>query len=263
MMQAALMLHDVGMTYAPTRRLFMRNARDVVALKEVNLEIAEGEIVALVGESGAGKTTLAKLVLGLERPTHGHIYVDGVDLTTLSTEALRQLRHRMHLIFQDPYSSLHPRMRIGEIVAESLKLSGKANDQQTVLDAVSEVDLVPSERFVDRYPHELSGGQRQRVAMARAIVHQPRLIIADEPTSMLDVSLRVGILDLIRRMRERHRVAVLFITHDLAVARYVADRIAVLHQGRLVEVGASSQVIDAPQHTYTQRLIAACEGRLV
>ncbi len=261
--KVALELWDVGMTYAPSHRLFMRNARSVVALQQVNLTIAESEIVALVGESGAGKSTIARLVLGLERPTQGHILVDGVDLTTLSKEALRQLRHRMHLVFQDPYSSLHPRMRIGEIVTEPLRFSGQPQDAQAVLDALSEVDLLPAINFVSRYPHELSGGQRQRVAMARAIVHRPRLIIADEPTSMLDVSLRVGILDLIRRMRDRHGMAVLFITHDLTVARYVADRIAVLHAGRLVEVGPSAQVIDSPQHAYTQRLIAACEGRLV
>jgi len=234
----------------------------LAAVKDVTLEIAAAEIVGLVGMSGAGKSTLGRIVLGLERPDHGQVMFEGIDLARLPERALRPMRQRMHLIFQDPYASLHPGMRVAQIVAEPLVIAGIKGEDRAghVATALTEVDLTPAARFVRRFPHELSGGQRQRVALARALIGRPRFVVADEPTSMLDVSLRAGILDLIARMRARYGIAFLFITHDLAVARYVSDRIGVMHEGRLIELGVAEEVIQRPQHEYTRALLAASEG---
>lgn len=231
----------------------------LAAVNDVTLSIAAAEIVGLVGMSGAGKSTLGRIMLGLERPDRGRVMFDGVDLARLPERALRPMRRRMHLIFQDPYASLHPGMRVAQIVAEPLVIAGiKGGDRaEHVATALAEVDLAPAARFERRFPHELSGGQRQRVALARALIGRPRFIVADEPTSMLDVSLRAGILDLIAGMRARYDIAFLFITHDLAVARYVSDRIGVMHQGRLIELGPAEEVIHRPRHEYTRALLAA------
>lgn len=237
-------------------------AAPLAAVNDVTLSIAPAEIVGLVGMSGAGKSTLGRIVLGLERPDQGQVLFDGVDLAQLSERALRPMRQHMHLIFQDPYASLHPGMRVAQIVAEPLMIAGMRGKDRAehVAAALEEVDLTPVARFARQYPHELSGGQRQRVALARAFIGRPRFVVADEPTSMLDVSLRAGILDLIARMRARYQIAFLFITHDLAVARYVSDRIGVMHEGRLIELGAAEEVIHRPQHEYTRALLAASEG---
>jgi len=234
---------------------------DVAALSDVSLTIAHGEIVSLVGQSGAGKTTLGRILLGLERPDSGEVWFDGQDLFTLTNRQLRKTRQRMHLMFQDPYASLHPGMRVAAVVGEPLAIAGLSAKGQTprVQEALEEVDLSPATSFMPRYPHELSGGQRQRVALARALVGRPLFIVADEPTSMLDVSLRAGVLNLLQRIRERHDVAVLVITHDLAVAQHVSDRIAVLFQGRIVESGATGDVVAAPLHPYTRALLDAAE----
>ncbi|GAC1638111.1 MAG: dipeptide ABC transporter ATP-binding protein [Herpetosiphon sp.] len=243
---------------------WLRRAAVVPAVQDVSLAIAPGEIVALVGMSGAGKSTVGRMVLGLERPDSGEVLFEGNDLARLPERTLRLLRRRMHLIFQDPYEALHPGMRIADAVAEPLVIAGVARQRRTarVHEALAEVDLTPVERFRHRYPHELSGGQRQRVALARALVERPRLVVADEPTSMLDVSLRACILELIARMRAHYGISFLFVTHDLAVARYVSDRIAVMDGGRLVEVGSSETLINEPQHPYTRSLLAASEGAL-
>ena len=254
MNQPLLELRDVGRRYA-------RGRAEVTAVAGLSLSVGEGEIVALVGASGAGKSTLGRLVLGLERPDRGSVLLDGVDLARLSGRALRAQRQRMHLVLQDPYDSLHPGMRIAEVVAEPLAIAGVAAAERgpRVAAALEEVGLGPAQRLLRRYPHELSGGQRQRVAVARAIVGRPRLIVADEPTSMVDASVRATILELLLGTRERLGTGFLFITHDLALARYVADRIAVMQAGRLVELGPAEQVVTAPRHPYTRELMEASE----
>jgi ABC-type glutathione transport system ATPase component len=241
---------------------FRRDLPPVVAVEDVSFGLEAGQILGLVGESGAGKSTVGRLILGLERPDRGEVLLDGVDLAKMREGALRQARQRMHLILQDPYQSLHPGMRVRDIVAEPLVVAGVPGPERElrVVEAVREVGLVPPDRFARRFPHELSGGQRQRVAMARALVGRPRLAVADEPTSMLDASLRAGVLELILGMRDRLGTAFVFITHDLALARYVCDRIAVLHEGRMVECRNSEDLIANPQHEYTESLLAASEG---
>ena len=236
-------------------------ASSVVAVEDVSLSLLPGEIVGLVGESGAGKSTVGRLILGLERPDAGEVLFEGVDIGRLSERRLRDVRRRMHLIAQDPYQSLHPGMRVGVAVAEPLAVAGVDRDDRAdrAAAALEQVGLVPSSSFMRRFPHELSGGQRQRVALARAFVAEPRMAVADEPTSMLDASIRAGILELILGIRERLNTAFLFVTHDLAVARYVSDRLAVMHEGRLIESGETDALIADPQHEYTRMLLDASE----
>ena len=236
----------------------------VVAVDDLSLALQPGEIVALVGESGAGKSTVGRMIIGLERPAAGEVRFEGTDIAGLPERRLRSARRRMHLIQQDPYESLHPGMRVAAIVAEPLVVSGveRRDQERRCASALEDVGLSPASTFSRRFPHELSGGQRQRVALARALVARPRLAVADEPTSMLDASVRAGILELILDIRHRWGTAFLFITHDLAVARYVCDRLAVMHEGRLVESGEPDAVIAAPGHDYTRTLLAAAEGEL-
>jgi peptide/nickel transport system ATP-binding protein len=253
-MEPLLELRDVTRTYT-------RRGSRVAAVDGVSLAVAPGEIVALVGASGAGKSTLSRLVLGLERPDRGAVLLEGVDLAKLRGRALRGARHRMHLILQDPYDALHPGMRIAEAVAEPLAVAGAERGTRAAraASALENAGLSPAAQFLHRYPHQLSGGQRQRVAIARAIIGSPRLVVADEPTSMVDASLRAGILGLLLGMRERLGTTFLFITHDLALARYIADRIAVMQAGRIVECGPAEQLLTDPQHPYTTELIDASE----
>ncbi len=234
----------------------------VVAVRDFTLSIHAGEIVGLVGQSGAGKTTVGRLALGLEIPDSGYVEFEGEPLASQSKRQLRRLRQRMHMIFQDPYQSLHPSMRIWQLVAEPLEIAGRSQRERrrAAEEALEAVKLTPSSEYVNRFPHELSGGQRQRVAFARARVGAPRLVVADEPTSMLDVSLRAGILELVLQIRESGHNGVLYITHDLAVARHICDRIAVMQAGRLVEVGAADDVIHHPTSDYTRRLLQAAEN---
>jgi ABC-type glutathione transport system ATPase component len=234
---------------------------EVTAVRRVSLAVARGEILALVGESGAGKSTMGRLALGLERPDDGTVRLEGTDLTTLSARERRVTRQRTHLVLQDPYQALHPAMRIRELVAEPLAIAGvpRRQRQDRVERALEEVSLLPAGALLDRYAHELSGGQRQRVAFARALVGGPELVVADEPVSMLDVSLQADILDLIFELRRRHAITFVFVTHDLAVARHVADRIGVMSQGRLLELGSADEVVDRAEHPYTRALLAAVE----
>jgi ABC-type glutathione transport system ATPase component len=254
----------VGKTFVRSAAARRRD-EEVVAVADFSLGLAVGETVALVGESGAGKSTVGRMILGLEQPDEGQIVFEGTDLAGLRGRAQRGLRRRMHLILQNPYESLHPGMRVADAAGEPLAIAGvdRAERVTRVSQALEDVALSPASQFLERYPHELSGGQRQRVSLARAFVAEPRLIVADEPTSMLDASLRGEILGLMLGMRERLMTAFVFITHDLAVAHQVSDRVAVMRDGRVVESGPTGQVIAEPRHPYTKMLIAASEGELL
>lgn len=243
-------------------KIYGRGSDAVTAVSDVSMDLAPGEIVAIVGQSGAGKSTLGRLVLGLERPTTGLVRFESQPISSMPRRQTYEIRRRMHLISQDPYQSLHPGMRVEQIVSEPLAINRVKTSEQDrrVDDALVEVGLTPASVFRRRHPHELSGGQRQRVAIARALVADPSIIVADEPTSMLDASLCAGILDLILGLRRDRGTSFLYITHTLAVARFVADRILVMREGRVVESGPAQEVIERPTHAYTRLLLAASEG---
>ncbi len=235
---------------------------EVAAVNGVSFTISPGEVFGLIGESGSGKTTVARAVMGLVRAEAGSVRFEGREILGLSERKLRRVRHRLHLIFQDPYDSLHPGMRVREIVEEAMKIQGvrdRTRRKKAVSAALEEVGLTPILRFADRYPHQLSGGQRQRVAIARAMVLDPVLVLADEPTSMLDLSIRLGILEILKRRRDTRGTGYLFITHDLALARHFCDRVAVMFHGKLVELGPTETVVANPLHPYTQMLLQAVE----
>ena len=235
-----------------------RSKRLVKALNDINLEIGRGEIVALVGESGSGKSTLARCLARLEQPDDGVMEVLGEDvLRTQRRHATKQYRSTVQMVFQDPFGSLNPTQRIEHVLARPLQLHGKARpDLHTQLaELVTSVGLPPE--VLGSFPHEMSGGQRQRIAIARVLAVEPEVILADEPTSMLDVSVRIGVLNLLARLRDERGIAILYVTHDLASARYLADRIVVMHQGTLVEGGESLALLDNPRHPYTRMLVGA------
>jgi peptide/nickel transport system ATP-binding protein len=234
-------------------------SKTVHAVSGVSLEIARGETLGLVGESGCGKSTLGRAILQLRRATSGRVLFDGEDLSVMQGEALRRMRRRVQLIFQDPIASLNPRRRIGDIVAEPLVIAGYkdlAKRQQLVCEVLSAVGLDPA-LVMGRLPHEFSGGQCQRISIARALVLNPQFIVCDEPVSALDVSIRAQILNLLEEMKARFGLTLLFIAHDLAVVKAVSDRVAVMYLGRLCEVGPSEQMFARPAHPYTALLIEA------
>jgi len=240
--------------------VFARRAPNhIKAVDNVSFEVARGEVVAIVGESGCGKTTIARTLIGLELPTQGDILFDGQKLGTPQF-TLKQLRKQAQMIFQDPYESLNPRATIYDIVAEPLEVHGVATHPEErsarVKAALEDAGLRPAEDYFMRYPHELSGGQRQRVVIAGAMVLEPRLLIADEPVSMLDVSIRAEILNLLRELRDKRGVSIVFITHDLSTVAYFADRVAVMYLGRIVEIGVTKEVLHNPQHPYTKALLS-------
>ncbi|MBQ9917242.1 MAG: ABC transporter ATP-binding protein [Microbacterium sp.] len=248
-----LTLENVSIEYGKKGRVAAFRAVD-----DVTLGIAEGEIVGLVGESGSGKSTIGRAAIGLQPIADGRLVVDGVDISSGSRKLIKSLRRRVGIVFQDPSSSLNPRLPIGESIGEPLFLAGEAKG--AALDArveklLDEVRLPRSYR--NRYPHELSGGQKQRVGIARALSLQPRLLVADEPTSALDVSVQARVLELLSELQQEHRFACLFISHDLAVVDAMADRIVVLNRGKIAEQGTRDQILRAPKEPYTQRLIAA------
>ena len=252
-----LRLDDLKVHFPIRRGVMRRTVGHVKAVDGVSLALREGHTIGLVGESGSGKTTLGLALLRLER-SEGGIQFDGRELQGLGQRELRPLRREMQIVFQDPFSSLSPRMSVGEIVGEGLEVHGIGTKQErsTLIDQVlREVGLDPSSR--ERYPHEFSGGQRQRISIARALVLKPRLMVLDEPTSALDMSVQAQIVDLLRDLQQRHKLAYLFISHDLKVVRALADEVVVLRHGKVVERGPAKQIFEAPQTPYTQALIAA------
>ena len=260
---------DVNLPSTPESQAAALEARDIVvtfrgrggggqarAVDGVDLRLGHGEIVALVGESGCGKTTLARTLLGLERPAEGTVLVDGEPLD-YSSRALKAYRRRVQLVLQDPTGALNPRHTVYEAVAEGLRIHGLTdNENERVAEALSLAGLRPPERFFLRYPHELSGGQRQRVVIAGALVLKPDVIVADEPVSSLDASVRGEILALLLRLRDELGLSLLVVTHDLGLAWNIADRVAVMYLGRIVEQGPTEELLAAPKHPYTRALLS-------
>ncbi|HDD64367.1 MAG TPA: ABC transporter ATP-binding protein [Thermoprotei archaeon] len=241
-------------------RLLTRERRWVHAVDDISFTVRKGEIFTIAGETGCGKTTTGRLILRLIDPTSGKIFFDGIEITKLQGSQLRALRRRIQPIFQDPYASLNPRMKIGDAVKHPLEIHGIAEGKEAkemALDILSKVGLVPPERFYNAYPRDLSGGQRQRVAIARAMILKPEFIVADEPVSMIDVSLKASILKLMLEFKKELGLTYLFITHELAVAKYISDRIAVMYLGKIVELGPAKDIFTRPEHPYTKALLAA------
>jgi oligopeptide/dipeptide ABC transporter ATP-binding protein len=250
MTEPLLQVDDLVVHYPAGRK------RVVHAVDGVSLTVAPGEFVALVGESGCGKTTTAQAIMRMAKVTAGTITYRGRDITTFSQREMRPIRHEMQLIFQDPYESLDPRFRVRDTVIEPLQIHGVTdNREERVRAALERAGLTPAELYIDRYPHELSGGQRQRVSIAASLVLEPTLLLADEPVSMLDVSVRAGILGLLDELR-KSGLGILMITHDLSTAAHYADRICVMYLGRVVEEGPAHEVIRNPQHPYTKALVS-------
>jgi peptide/nickel transport system ATP-binding protein len=251
--------------YFPVEKSFLekmltRTRSFVKAVDNISLSVRKGEVFTLAGESGCGKTTTGRLIVRLIPPTSGKIFFDNVEITTLNREAMRLLKRKMQIIFQDPFASFNPRMKIGDAVGHPLEIHGLAKHEEKtkkVLQILEHVGLTPPEKIVDLYPHQLSGGQRQRAAMARSLILQPEFIVADEPVSMIDVSLRTAIIDLMLNLRREFGLTYLFITHDLAIAKYISDRIAIMYLGKIVELGDKQTIFSNPMHPYTQALLLA------
>jgi ABC-type glutathione transport system ATPase component len=256
-------MKNVTKAYFPSKGLFSRSKGKVLALNSIDLNIEPGEIFGLVGQSGSGKTTTGRLLVRLEHPTHGEILFNKTAINRLSGSALKAYRSQVQMIFQDPYQSLNPHLSIAETVLEPLivqKIGTRDTRLEKVIHTLETVGLSPGDAFCNRYPHQLSGGQRQRVAIARAIVVEPEFIVADEPTSMLDATIAIQLFKLLQDIKQAFGMTFLFITHNLAAARYLCDRIAVIHEGHIVEVNTAENIIRHPEHPYTRKLIKVQPG---
>lgn len=241
-------------------RITTRAKSFVHAVDNISFSIDKMELFGLVGESGCGKSTTGRLCIGLIEPNEGTVHFDGVKVTSSHKTEIKKLRRRMQMVFQDPNASLNPRMKIGEAVARPLRIQGgytKQEIKQEVLRVLDIVALSPPESFYNRYPSELSGGQRQRAVIARSLVLKPEFVVADEPIAMVDVSVRAQIMDLIKTLRKEKHMTFLLITHDLASARYLCDRIAIMYAGKIVEIGSKNELFTNPQHPYTKALLSS------
>ena len=253
-------------TWYPLRKgVFSRISGHVKAVDDVTLDVYEGETLGLVGESGCGKTTLGRSILRLAEPTDGKIWFDGIEVTALKGQALRDFRKQAQIVFQDPYSSLNPRITIGDAIAEPILVHGIESDKKKcramVCDLLEKVGLQAA--YYDRYPHEFSGGQRQRICIARALAVNPRLVICDESVSALDVSVQAQVLNLLNRLKEERHLTYIFISHDLSVVRFMSDRVVVMYNGKPVEMNDADALFENPQNDYTKKLIAALPGRSI
>ena len=241
-------------------KTFPARRRTVLAVDRVSFSLARGHVLGIVGESGSGKSTLANLLVRAERPSAGRILFHGKDIAGLNRTGLKAFRRSVQMIFQDPFASLDPRFTVARTVAEPLvihRMGDRAGRRRRVIDALEAAELKPGAAFLDRLPHQLSGGQRQRVAIARALVVDPEIVIADEPVSMLDVSARAGVLDLLRTLVRERGLGMAFVTHDLSLISSICSEVAVVYQGRIVETGPPAALISSPLHPYTRALIAA------
>ncbi len=253
-------LDHIRKVYRSKQTFFRSDQKKIIALECLSMKIKRGEILGLVGESGSGKTTIGRLIVKLENPDTGKIYLDDKDISLLKRNSLKNFRSRLQMIFQDPYQSLNPQLSVFDTVVEPLiihKIGDSTSRQKQVNQSLELVDLKPPADFLDSYPHQLSGGQRQRVAIARAIVLKPEFIVADEPTSMLDATVQLQIFDILLELKNKLNITILFITHSITAARYLCDRIAVIYRGHLMEQGPAQDVMTNPKHPYTKALIDA------
>lgn len=262
MSEFILSANDLNKTYTQRSGRFGFGTTQIKALDNVSVRLQSGKTLAVVGESGSGKSTLARCLLQLQPLDSGEVLFEGRDLAQLSGKALREARRHLQMVFQDPFASLNPRMRVGAIVGEGLHIHGlgsSAEQQQKVRHMLKRVGL--SESDMQKYPHEFSGGQRQRIGIARALVLEPKVVVCDEPVSALDVSIQAQILLLLKELQEEMALSYIFISHDLRVVRHIADEVAVMHNGRVVEQGRADDIYTAPKQAYTRDLLNAIPGR--